>query len=203
MELAEAFKALPETPERSVMFLAVTAEESGLLGSKHYAENPAFPMSKTVAGINIDGMSTIGATDDIVVVGFGNSQMDEYLKTVSETQNRVLVPEPTPEKGYFYRSDHFNLAKKGVPMLYAEAGIQIRNKAADYGEKESERYVNERYHKPADEVHAEWDNGGIMQDLNAHFRIGVDISNSDAWPKWSDGNEFKAIREASQSSSSE
>ncbi|RBP49682.1 M28 family metallopeptidase [Arenicella xantha] len=197
IELAQAFKALPTAPERSVMFLAVTAEESGLLGSKYYAENPAFPMHKTIAGINVDGMSTIGATDDIVVVGYGNSQMDEYLRHEAEKQNRVLVPEPTPEKGYFYRSDHFNLAKKGVPMLYAEAGLKVRGKPAGYGQQESDKYLAERYHKAADEIHPEWDNGGILQDLNAHFRIGVAISNSNDQPQWSEGNEFKAIREAS------
>jgi len=198
LEMAQAFKALPQAPERSVMFLAVTAEESGLLGSKQYAEDPAFAMNKTVAGINIDAMSTAGATDDIVVVGYGNSQMDDYLKSVATEQGRVLVPEPTPEKGYFYRSDHFNLAKKGVPMLYAEAGMNVRGKPAGYGEAEAKRYLAERYHKAADEVHPEWDNGGIVQDLYAHFRIGMAISNSNDWPAWSDGNEFKAIREASQ-----
>jgi len=198
LELAQAFKTLPEAPERSVMFLAVTAEESGLLGSKQYAESPAFPMSKTVAGINVDGMSTIGATDDIVVVGYGNSQMDEYLSAVSAIQGREVVPEPTPEKGYFYRSDHFNLAKKGVPMLYAEAGLKVRDKPAGYGQTESERYLKERYHKAADEVHPEWDNAGIMQDLNAHFRIGIAISDSNDWPQWTEGNEFKAIRDASR-----
>jgi Zn-dependent M28 family amino/carboxypeptidase len=197
-EMAQAFKALPQAPERSVMFLAVTAEESGLLGSKQYAEAPAFAMNKTVAGINIDAMSTAGATDDIVVVGYGNSQMDDYLNAVATEQNRVLVAEPTPEKGYFYRSDHFNLAKKGVPMLYAEAGMNVRGKPAGYGDAEAKRYLAERYHKAADEVHPEWDNGGIMQDLYAHFRIGVAISNSNDWPTWSEGNEFKAIREASQ-----
>ncbi len=197
-EMAQAFKALPQAPERSVMFLAVTAEESGLLGSKQYAEDPAFAMNKTVAGINIDAMSTAGATDDIVVVGYGNSQMDDYLNAVATEQNRVLVAEPTPEKGYFYRSDHFNLAKKGVPMLYAEAGMNVRGKPAGYGDAEAKRYLAERYHKAADEVHPEWDNGGIMQDLYAHFRIGVAISNSNDWPTWSEGNEFKAIREASQ-----
>jgi Zn-dependent M28 family amino/carboxypeptidase len=198
LEMAQAFNALPQPPERSVLFLIVTAEESGLLGSQQYAADPAFPMAKTVAGINIDAMSTYGATDDIVVVGYGNSEMDVYLKAVSDTQGRVLVQEPTPEKGFFYRSDHFNMAKKGVPMLYAEAGEQVRGKPEGYGKAESERYGAERYHKPADEVHAEWDNGGIMQDLNAHFRIGVTISDSNDWPQWAQGNEFKAIREASQ-----
>ena len=198
LELAQAFKALPQAPERSVMFLAVTAEESGLLGSRQYAENPAYPMAKTVAGINVDGMPTIGATDDIVVVGFGNSQMDDYLRTVSASQKRDVVPEPTPEKGFFYRSDHFNLAKKGVPMLYAKAGINVRNKPEGYGKAESVRYTIERYHKAADEVHAEWDNEGIMQDVNAYFRIGVAVSDSNDWPQWSEGNEFKAIRQASQ-----
>ena len=198
LEMAQAFKALPKAPERSVMFLAVTAEESGLLGSKQYAEDPAFPMNKTVAGINIDAMSTAGATDDIVVVGYGNSEMDDYLNTVAIEQGRVLVQEPSPEKGYFYRSDHFNLAKKGVPMLYAEAGMTVRGKPEGYGAAEAERYLTERYHKAADEVHAEWDNGGIMQDLYAHFRIGMAISDSNDQPSWSEGNEFKAIRQASQ-----
>ena len=200
IEMAEAFSALPSAPERSVVFLAVTAEESGLLGSKKYAEAPAFPMSKTVAGINIDSMSTIGASDDIVVVGYGNSQMDDYLREVSKEQGREVVAEPTPEKGFFYRSDHFNLAKKGVPMLYARAGESIRGKNADYGEKQTLVYLVERYHKAGDEVHAKWDNGGILQDLNANFRIGVKISNSNDWPEWAEGNEFKAIREASLSS---
>ena len=197
LEIAQAFKALPDAPERSVVFLAVTAEESGLLGSKQYAEDPAFPMNKTVAGINIDGMSTIGASNDVVVVGYGNSQMDDYLKEVSKTQKRVVVPEPTPEKGYFYRSDHFNLAKKGVPMLYAEAGLSIKDKPKGYGEQETNRYLAQRYHKPGDEVHPEWDNGGIMQDLYAHFIIGNKIADSNDWPQWTEGNEFKAIREAS------
>ena len=197
IEMAQAFKSLPQAPERSVMFLAVTAEESGLLGSAQYAADPAFPMAKTVAGINIDAMSTMGATDDIVVVGYGNSQMDDYLLTVAKTQGRHLVQEPTPEKGFFYRSDHFNLAKKGVPMLYAEAGMLVRGKPEGYGRAEAERYGAERYHKAADEVHAEWDNAGILQDMNAHFRIGVTISDSNDWPKWSEGNEFKAIRDAS------
>ena len=199
IEMAEAFSALPTAPARSVVFLAVTAEESGLLGSKKYSEAPAFPMSKTVAGINIDSMSTIGASDDIVVVGYGNSQMDDYLREIAREQGREVVAEPTPEKGFFYRSDHFNLAKKGVPMLYARAGASIRGKSPEYGEKQTLVYLMERYHKAGDEVHAKWDNGGILQDLDANFRIGVKISNSNDWPQWTEGNEFKAIREASLS----
>ena len=198
LEMAQAFTELPSAPERSVMFLAVTAEESGLLGSAQYAANPPFPMAKTVAGINMDALSTAGATDDVVVVGYGNSEMDSYLKAVTDTQDRVLVQEPTPEKGFFYRSDHFNLAKKGVPMLYATAGQSIRNKPEGYGKAEEERYEAERYHKAGDEVHPEWDNGAIMQDAEAFFKIGVAISDSNDWPKWAEGNEFQAIREASQ-----
>ena len=203
LEMAEAFKAMPEAPNRSIMFLAVTAEEAGTLGSEYYAENPAFPMSKTVAGINIDSMSTIGATDDIVVVGYGNSEMDNYLRKAIASQNRVLVPEPTPEKGYFYRSDHFNLAKKGVPMLYAKAGQKVRGKPEGYGKSESEKYTNERYHKPQDEVHTDWNNDGIMQDLQAFFTIGATVSNITDWPQWSEGNEFEAIRNASINAESE
>ena len=198
IEMAQAFNALPKAPARSVIFLAVTAEESGLLGSKQYADSPAFPMSKTVAGINIDSMSTAGASNDVVVIGYGNSELDNYLKKVVEPQGRKLVPEPTPEKGFFYRSDHFNLAKKGVPMLYAKAGQSIRDKDVNYGPKETQKYISHRYHKAGDEVHAEWDNGGIMQDLDASFRLGLMISDSADWPKWSEGNEFKAIREESQ-----
>ncbi len=201
LEMAQAFKALNQAPERSVVFLAVTAEESGLLGSKQYAEDPAIAMSKTVAGINIDAMSTLGASDDVVVVGYGNSEMDNFLRAEVEKQGRKVIPEPTPEKGFFYRSDHFNLAKKGVPMLYAEAGETIRNKPVDYGKKETARYLAQRYHTARDEVHKEWDNGGILQDLNAQFRIGVKIADSAVWPQWSEGNEFKAIREASLNAS--
>ncbi len=200
IEMAEAFMAMPSAPERSVVFLAVTAEESGLLGSAQYAENPVFPMSMTVAGINTDSMPTWGETNDVVVVGYGNSEMDTHLAEVASKQGRVLVQEPTPEKGFFYRSDHFNLAKKGVPMLYAKAGTDVRGKPVGYGKQESERYIAERYHKPGDEIHAEWDSSGIIQDLKMNFMVGVKLANSDVWPKWSEGNEFKAIREASQAS---
>ena len=196
-EIAEAFLALPNPPQRSVIFLAVTAEESGLLGSQQYAEDPAVAMNKTVGGINMDSIAAAGATDDIVVVGYGNSQMDDYLKEAAATQGRHLVQEPTPEKGFFYRSDHFNLAKKGVPMLYAKAGIMVRDQPEGYGEQQSARYIAERYHKPGDEIHAEWDSGGILQDLDVHFKIGAAISDSNDWPQWSQGNEFEAIREAS------
>lgn len=200
LEMAQAFKALPTAPKRSVMFLAVTAEESGLLGSAHYAEYPSFPMSKTVAGINIDAMPPLGATDDVVVIGFGNSEMDDYLRTEASKLNRELVREPTPEKGFFYRSDHFNLAKKGVPMLYCKAGQKVRGKSEGDVQKAMTDYLANRYHKPADEVTEDWDYGGIMQDLNMFFRIGETISNSDAWPQWAAGNEFEAIRKASQKS---
>jgi Zn-dependent M28 family amino/carboxypeptidase len=179
------------------MFLAVTAEESGLLGSAEYAANPPIPMAKTVAGLNMDSLQTIGASNDIVVVGYGNSDMDKYLQAVAETQDRVLVQEPTPEKGFFYRSDHFNLAKKGVPMLYAKAGQSILGKPEGYGKAEAERYGAERYHKAGDELHPKWDNGAIMQDLDVFFKIGVAISDSNDWPQWAEGNEFQAIREAS------
>ena len=197
IELADAFSALDRAPQRSVVFLAVTAEESGLLGSKQYAEDPAIPMNKTVAGINMDAIAAFGETDDLVVIGYGNSEMDNYLKQVAEQQSRVVVPEPTPEKGFFYRSDHFNLAKKGVPMLYAKAGVQVRNQPEGYGAQATADYISNRYHKPADEIHEQWDSGGILQDLEAHFLIGVAISDSQDWPQWSDGNEFKAIRDAS------
>lgn len=196
LELAQAFQAAP-APDRSVLFLAVTAEESGLLGSAYYAENPVYPHAKTVAGINIDAMNVHGPTNDVVVVGYGSSEMEDYLRTEAERQGRVVTQEPTPEKGYFYRSDHFNFAKKGVPVLYAEAGVDDRENGSEYGLAKQAEYVAERYHKPGDEIGDDWNLAGVVEDLDLYLTIGMRIANNTDWPQWYDGNEFQAAREAS------
>ncbi len=195
LELARMFSSNP--PERSIIFLAVTAEESGLLGSAAYVEDPPVPLKQTVAGINMDGMGVYGATHDVTVIGWDASELQDYLSRAASLQSRTLVPESTPEKGYFYRSDHFNFAKKGVPMMYAEAGIDVRNKGTSWGIARQDDYVANRYHKPSDEYSEDWDIGGIIQDIQMNYLVASEITNSDAWPEWRVGNEFRAIRESS------
>lgn len=197
VELAAAFKALPEAPERSIVFLAVTAEESGLLGSKYYAENPVYDLAKTIANINIDAANVLGPTHDVTVVGYGASELDDYLKRAAKAQNRVIKPEPTPEKGYYYRSDHFNFAKKGVPALYAESGVDYRDQPEGWGLERQADYTANRYHKPGDEYQADWNLSGMLEDMELYFQIGHELANSDAVPQWSEGSEFRAVRERS------
>ncbi len=197
LELARVFSSQPQRPERSVLFLAVTAEESGLLGSAAYVENPPIPLNNTVAGINMDGMSVYGASNDVVVIGWEASELQDYLQRAANTQGRELVREPTPEKGFFYRSDHFNFAKKGVPMMYAEAGNDIRGKGMEWGKEQQQDYTANRYHKPGDEYDENWDVSGIFQDLEMNYLVAQEILNSDDWPEWRPGNEFRKIREQS------
>ena len=198
LALAEAYSALPEPPERSVVFLALTAEEQGLLGGAYYAEYPIYDHAKTVAAINMDGMNTIGPTHDITIVGYGNSELDQYLADAAASVNRVIRPDPEPEKGFFYRSDHFSFAKKGVPALYPDNGIDHVEFGEEYGLQKRAEYNAERYHKPSDEYDPEtWDLRGAAQDAQLMFQVGFRIANSDDWPAWNEGTEFKAIRESS------
>jgi len=197
LEIAQAFAALPEPPQRSVGFLSVTAEESGLLGSKAYVTHPAFPMNETVAGINMDRLNFRGKMSDIVVTGFGASEMETILAEEAKKVGRTLTPEPTPEKGYYYRSDHFNFAKLGVPILYARGGTVDRSHGADYVTEREANYVKNRYHSPADEIQEDWDVEAAVEDLRLFFDIGERVANDDEWPSWFEGNEFRAIREAS------
>ncbi|NNF51761.1 MAG: M28 family peptidase [Gammaproteobacteria bacterium] len=198
LTLAEKFKAMPDGPERSVIFLAVTAEESGLLGSRFYAENPVVPLEKTVANINMDSLGIYGPTHDIAVIGFGNSELEEYLARAVEAQGRTAVREPTPEKGFFYRSDHFNFAKRGVPALYFKSGIDFVGKGKEWGRKTEAEHIATRYHKPADEYFAEtWSPEGLMLDIALYFEIGRALSMESGWPNWYAGNEFRAARDAS------
>ncbi|NIP17768.1 MAG: M28 family peptidase, partial [Xanthomonadales bacterium] len=196
LEIAEAFAALADGPARSVGFLAVTAEESGLLGSKAYAEKPAWPMHRTVGGINMDRLNFRGKMSDVVVIGHGGSQMEDVLAEVAMQTGRTVTPEATPEKGYYYRSDHFNFAKKGVPFLYARGGTVDREHGEEYITRRNADYVANRYHSPADEIQEDWDVEAAVEDLHLFFNIGYRIASGDTWPEWYAGNEFRAIREA-------
>ncbi len=195
LEIAEAMASQPR--ERSALFLSVTLEESGLLGSAYYAENPSVPLSSVVAGINMDGMLPLGRTKDMVVVGYGASEMEDRLEAVLEGQDRVVRPDPKPEAGYFYRSDHISLAKKGVPMLYADGGPDKRDGGIAAGKAAADAYTAQRYHKPMDEYGDGWDLTGMAEDIQALYDVGLGIVQSGDWPQWYDGNEFKAIREQS------
>ncbi|MDT8321140.1 MAG: M28 family metallopeptidase [Xanthomonadales bacterium] len=200
LELARSFAALPRAPERSTAFLAVTAEESGLLGSAHYAEQPAIPMAQTVGGINMDSMQVYGPTRDVTVVGYGSSELEDILRDKAAVQDRVVKPEAHPEGGYYYRSDHFNFARQGVPMLYAKSGSDHLELGPEYIEAKQADYNKRRYHTVLDEIGEDWDLRGVAQDIELYFAVGLQVTDSEAWPNWYAGNEFRAIREASLSS---
>lgn len=195
LEMAEAMAA--DEINRSALFLAVTLEESGLLGSAYYAENPTIPMNQIVAGLNMDGMLPVGPTKDMVVVGYGASELEDLLKEHLDETGRVIVPDPNPQAGYFYRSDHVSFAKKGVPMLYADGGVDKVDGGVAAGKAIGDTYTAQRYHKPMDEYDANWDLSGMEEDIKALYSVGLKIAKSDAWPTWYPGNEFEAIRQAS------
>lgn len=198
LALAEFYANQP-APERSVVFVLVTAEERGLLGSDWYAEHPMLPLAKAVAGINMDVMNVYGPMRDMVVVGYGNSELEDHLAQFVEQQGRYVAPEPMPEVGSFYRSDHFNLAKRGVPMLYAKGGNDHIDYGITYGQQKRAEYLRDAYHKPADEYDPNWDLRGVQQDLWLYYQVGHELANSALWPNWYQGNEFRGIRDASQS----
>jgi Zn-dependent M28 family amino/carboxypeptidase len=195
LELAAAFKA-GSTPERSVVFLAVTAEEQGLLGSAYYGQNPVLPTASTVAVINIDALHPIGPSRDVTVVGFGASELDDYVADAAASEGLVVRPDPQPEKGYYYRSDHFSFAKVGVPSLYLDPGIDNIEHGKEWTLTQLEDYTANRYHKVTDEYRDDWDFSGMIANLQLLFRISHRLANEDTFPEWRDGNEFKAIREA-------
>ena len=195
MEIAGAYAALPQAPRRSVLFLSVTAEEQGLLGSLYYASDPLFPLEHTVGGLNMDGMNNFGATRDITVVGLGMSDMDSYLQAAAAAQERVLEGDRESEKGYYYRSDHFELAKEGVPMLYPKRGYNDREKGVAYGMEKSQEFTRDHYHRVSDEYDLSWNVEGAMEDMEVFFRTGLDIANSTDWPNWKEGTEFRAKRD--------
>ena len=198
IELGRAFAATKPQPKRSLMFVAVTAEESGLLGSEHFAANPPVPVAQMAGGLNMDNLSPLGEARDLVVIGYDASELDDYLRRAAAKQDRVLAREPTPEKGLYYRSDHFNLAKQGVPMIYPKAGVDLRQGGAEAGRAWLEEYVAKHYHKPSDAYDPGWDVSGTLQDLAVFYDVGVAVANSGEWPNWREGNEFRAIRERSR-----
>jgi Zn-dependent M28 family amino/carboxypeptidase len=194
--LAEAYARLDPPPARSLLFLAVTAEEQGLLGSAYYAEHPIVPLEDTVAVINIDVLNYIGPTRDITVVGYGASELDAHVDAAAAKHGRRVMPDQRPEAGVYYRSDHFNFAKKGVPALYPNMGRDLVEGGVERGRELARRYNVERYHKATDVYSPEQDWRGGAADLGLYFDIGLGIANSRAWPNWSAGNEFRAVRDA-------
>ncbi len=195
IELAEAFTKLEQKPKRSILFLAVTAEEKGLLGSKYYAENPLYPLNKTLANINMDVLNAYGPTEDVIVIGHGNSELEDILEEEASAQNRHIIPETSPEKGSYYRSDHFEFAKQGVPALYSKSGVKAKGQAADYVKKWQDKYTADDYHKLSDEVRDDWNLQGGVEDVQLFFRVGYRVANGTEYPNWKDGSEFKARRD--------
>ena len=196
LEIARKMKTVKPAPKRTLLFLSVTAEEQGLLGSEYYGDFPLYPLEKTLGVVNIDGINQWGRTSDLVVVGLGASDLDEYAAEAAREQNRTLKPDAEPEKGFYYRSDHFNFAKKGVPAFDPDAGVDYIGKPGDYSQKKRDEYTNTDYHKPSDQVKADWDLGGAAEDAKLFLAIGYRVAQAAAYPEWKTGNEFRSIREA-------
>jgi Zn-dependent M28 family amino/carboxypeptidase len=197
IEIARAFVHTRPRPKRSILFMAVTAEEQGLLGSEYYAEHPLYPLTATLADINIDVVGTWGRTRDVQVVGFGQNTLEDHLARVLGSEHRLLVPDRTPEKGSYFRSDQFSFARVGVPGLDLKAGIDVLGKPSGWGQSQYELYQRERYHSPADQVYPDWDLRGAAQDMSDLYRLGLALAATPQWPQWRADSEFRAIREAS------
>ena len=196
IEIARAFTQLPTPPRRSILFISVTAEEQGLLGSQYYATAPIYPLAKTLANINMDGLNVHGRTRDLTLIGLGASDLDDYTAAAAGEQGRTIRPDPEPEKGFYYRSDHFNFAKQGVPALDPDEGVDFIGKPPGYGQKVRDDYTEHRYHKPQDVVTPDWDLTGAREDLRVFFAVGYRVAQADRFPDWKPGNEFKAKRDA-------
>jgi Zn-dependent M28 family amino/carboxypeptidase len=196
LELAEAFAQVKPPPKHSILFLSVTAEEKGLLGAKYYAEHPVYPLSRTLANLNMDGTNPWGRTHDVNIIGFGSTTLEDLVAEAAKAQGRIVTADSEPEKGRFYRSDHFEFAKVGVPALYLKHGVQYQGRPADFGQKKSDEYTSRDYHKVTDEIKPDWDLSGAVEDLQLLFQVGYAVANGDHWPEWKAGTEFKARREA-------
>jgi Zn-dependent M28 family amino/carboxypeptidase len=196
LETARAFTRLPKPPRRSILFLAVTAEEQGLLGSEYYATQPLYPLAKTLADINMDALNVNGRTKDLTIIGLGASELDDYARAAAQEQGRVLKPDAEPEKGFYYRSDHFNFAKLGVPALTVDEGTEFVGKPASFSGQVRAKWTADVYHKPSDEVTADWDLSGLAEDVQLLFAVGYRVAEADRYPAWAPGNEFRAIRDA-------
>jgi len=195
VEIADALAHLDPPPRRSILFLSVTAEEKGLLGSQYYAEHPLYPLTKTLAEINMDGLNMLGRTRDIEVIGLGQSTLDDVLTAVAAEQGRVVRPDSEPEKGFYYRSDHFNFAKQGVPALDPDSGVDFIGKPAGWGLEMRDKFTSEDYHKPSDKIKPYWDLSGTVEDLRLLGEVGYRVASAPDFPTWKAGSEFKAKRE--------
>jgi Zn-dependent M28 family amino/carboxypeptidase len=196
LELARVFKSLKTKPERTIVFLSVTAEEQGLWGSAYYAENPVYPIAKTIANINMDGLKAFEKTRDVIVVGTGQSELEDYLADAAKQQGRYVAFETHPEAGAYYRSDHFNFAKVGIPALYTHAGVDVAGKDKDYGKKQQDEYTSKHYHRPSDEYDAKtWTMEGGIEDLKLIYLVGQRLAFENKTVQWKSGSEFKAVRE--------
>jgi Zn-dependent M28 family amino/carboxypeptidase len=194
LQLAKAFNAMKPGPERTIIILSVTAEEQGLWGSAYYAQNPVYPIKKTLANINMDGLNRFEKTNDIIVVGKGQSSLEDDLSEATRQMHRYISFEVHPEAGSYFRSDHFNFAKRGIPALYISTGVDVAGKGSAYGLKLKDDYVNNHYHRPSDELRADWSFEGGIDDLKLIFLVGKKIAASRQWPTWKAGSEFKALR---------
>jgi Zn-dependent M28 family amino/carboxypeptidase len=195
LEIARAFTLQKEKPERTILFLSVTAEEQGLLGSAYYASHPIYPLNKTVADLNMDVINANGKTKDIVITGMGQNDLEDYVADEAKAQGRYISPEEHPEAGHYFRSDHFSVAKYGVPALDARGGDDIEGKGKVYGKSLEDDYNNNHYHRPSDEYNPAWTFEGGIQDMEMLFHIGQRLASESTWPKWKPGSEFKVIRD--------
>ncbi len=196
LEIAEALTKLATPPKRSILFLAVTAEEKGLLGAKYYAENPLYPLNKTLANINMDGVNQWGRTTDITMVGDDNSTLIDLLREAATSQKRTVNPDPESEKGFYYRSDHFEFAKQGVPALYTDSGVNYQGKDPAFSKNKRDEYTDKDYHKVSDQIKPDWDLTGAVDDAQLLTMIGYRVAQGERYPEWKAGSEFKAKRDA-------
>jgi Zn-dependent M28 family amino/carboxypeptidase len=193
LELAQAFTRA--TPRRTVLFLAVTAEEKGLLGARYYVTNPLYPLDATLANINIDGLNLWGRTRDVGVVGMGQSTLEDLLVPFARAQGREVAPESDPGKGFYFRSDHFEFAKRGVPALYLDKSVEVIGKPDGWGKAKRQAYIDRDYHQVTDTIKPDWDPAGAVEDVSLLFQVGYDVAQGDAYPQWKPGSEFNAARQ--------
>jgi len=194
LEIAKAFTTLKEKPKRSIAFFAPTSEESGLLGSDYYTKNPAFEIEKTVANINNDMMLPFGRMKDVMVTGYGQSELDDYIANAAKSQNRYILPDPNPQTGMYFRSDHFSFAKKGVPSIFVRGNCDSYIHGKAWMQQKELEWIKNNYHKPTDQYNENWDLTGVMDDAKLLFTIGLKLGNEKSFPKWNTGSEFKNLR---------
>ncbi|MFA8435768.1 MAG: M28 family metallopeptidase [Marinifilaceae bacterium] len=195
-EIARAFKAMPQKPRRSIVFMAPSAEESGLNGSGYYVDHPIFPLNKTVANINNDLMLPYGRMKDVMITGYGQSELEEYAKEAADAQGRYILADPNPHTGMYYRADHFSFARVGVPALFARGNNDHIEKGKEYMSERERNWLANHYHKPFDEYEEWWDLTGVAEDAQLLFRVGWKLANEETFPNWKKGSEFKARRDA-------